>query len=175
MLKKRTAAIVISIVFILSVVIILLIRFTFKNNVSTDLNEQYAGLLEYWNGEYPDYFGGTYIDDNELYVLITSDSEKIKKEIRKGLKTQKVKFVVCQYSYQELEAVQNTIVTQWQSEPESGAAESIIGVGIDVINNCVLIEILGNKDRIEEFLEETGMVDEKMVNIIIKDEKYEEK
>ena len=92
--------------------------------------------------EYPDYFGGKYIDDdNNLVIQVLKNDSKTFEEEFVNLKND----VVIKYvnnSYSDLEEVNNQIINYF-------IKNGVLGTGlkanyIDVINNIVIVELENN-------------------------------
>lgn len=92
------------------------------------------------NPVYPDYYGGTYAnDDGDLVVLITESgvSTRASNEVQTIMKEENVIFSTCKNSYNELQQVVDSI--SWLMETGANFSSNIGMFGIDVINNKVLV------------------------------------
>ncbi len=71
-------------------------------SISANLNSQYNKLLNHWGGDCPDYYGGAYIEDRSLHVLVTCDPEDIREEIVSVTGNPNIEIILVEYSYNEL-------------------------------------------------------------------------
>lgn len=115
----------------------------FQENQSASVR-QYNGLLDYYtktygDAQYPDYYGGAYIDEGsgKLIVLVT-DMEAAKEDLS-GWNAPFEDFQQCEYSYNQLEATRRTIMDQLMSLLEQGA--SIRGSAVDIKTGRVIIYV----------------------------------
>lgn len=103
--------------------------------------------------KYPSFFGGTYITSNgNLVVLVKGSISFAKSHLGRNLLTDKVKFLTCQYSYNELDSIMNKIYAYMAGIKAVSIEHNLVGAA--VIDEKNLIEVyLENctTDEIETF------------------------
>lgn len=88
-------------------------------------------------------FGGMYIDDEDvLVVVLTTSSEEIRDIVQKATPSQEVKFQEGKYTYAELEEVSNKIYDTLLDKNDNGFYYSIQCFSVNVFNNTVEIGML---------------------------------
>lgn len=116
---------------------------------------KYNKLLAFWAKEpgyvddndaaFPDFFGGTYIDDNKnLVIQVTSDEEYVIDYFKRVIDLDDTCFEKVQYPYSELIAVNNQITSIMNQKTDDELIASIIGTGIRVRDNAVSIHFSGD-------------------------------
>lgn len=104
---------------------------------------------------YDDCYGGAYIDDDILVVCITDE------EIEEYA-DENVEYKIVDYSYNDLLDIQKTLEDAYvefydkysQDDKEFELLDSIAGIGIDEINNRVIVDIVGLTDYKEIIFQE---------------------
>lgn len=108
---------------------------------SYNANMRYDALLKQWNNEYPDYYGGAYIENMKLYILVTCDPKSVKDDII--LITGKdTSFKHVEYSYKRLCEYKDqiwNIIEDYRNNHED-LFDSCFGIGIDERKNTIFLE-----------------------------------
>lgn len=106
------------------------------------------------SAQYPDYYGGSYVDDNgKLVVLLASSDVNIRSagNMKEQLTGNHVIYKNCTYSYNAL----NSVVSQITEKAENGVPfiyDNVGMFGIDDENNSVLVGLYDNSvDAITQF------------------------
>ena len=163
------------------------------------INEQFDKLKGYWNGEYPDYYGGAYIEGLTFSILVTCDPQIVAKEIWRVTGNNDIKFVHVNNSYLYLERVRDAIQHSIQQKMinRSSTKDIYSGFGIDEKSNKVILEVivgeaekafslqnntlLSDKNVIQrtaKFIledissEVSGLINENNTNVVIKENPY---
>ena len=104
------------------------------------------------NGDFPDYYGGCYIDDNaNLVVYVTNDSLKTKSSLPIS-NDANVIIKSCDYSFNELHAVKKTISDFLNADVNNLIADNIVYVSLRDIDNRIAVGLLDNStNQIDEF------------------------
>jgi len=114
------------------------------------------GKVELKSDDYPDYYGGAYIDDcGELVIHIVGDLDSCQGEIKKVI-NQKEGYSLQQaaYSYKELLELKDYLEELSVNDKQSEIFSNIVGYGPDDRNNLFLIEMnILNKEHIAKFKE----------------------
>ncbi len=109
---------------------------------------KYNELLDEWtsgvdtegnvNIAYPDYYGGAYIDDDKnLVILVTTEIEVARKEIRTIINLADIKFENVTNSFNQLREEQDEIESD--VETSKGLGKGITGIGLSVKENMVTV------------------------------------
>lgn len=128
--------------------------------LASEDNEQ---ILEYFNSQvksnsesqenYPDYYGGSYINTNgELVVLLTENENKIQDTLKTVSENPDLNFEIVDYSYNELTNIINDIgkgITQNLQTPKTNKISDEENI-YDYINGTVLLD---DKNKIEVYIE----------------------
>jgi len=111
------------------------------------------------NSEYSKYYGGSYLDDGELVVLLTDTSTPMKSFVKNTIESTP-RFEKCDVSLQELKAIKEVILNYWENYVEGTNKElnemvdSIVSVGTYVDQNKVYVHIVDcDEDKIRLFKE----------------------
>ncbi len=130
--------------------------------MQNELNAKYNEIEQYMKlqkreceEEYMDYYGGAYIADNKLVVCVTeSEIETLSIE---GVEYKKV-----DDSYNDLLNVQRTLEDMYgklyarysQTDKEFSLLDSIAGIGIDEMDNSVVVDIISLTNEKEAMFQE---------------------
>lgn len=92
--------------------------------------------------DYPDYYGGAYINDSgKLVVLIKGSPNRYKKNIEDIIGNQEVEFIACKNSYKNLNSIMKSL-NSYKSNPPSSNSTSSKNFNLfhldDVSNNIVV-------------------------------------
>lgn len=101
---------------------------------------------------YPEYFGGVFIDnDNILVVAVVGDEAKHRKELATILESDNFKTELCTYSYSEMMEIMNEI-DEFLSNPSIPEGHPVIqnfgGAMADVFENRVVVNLLEVNDEV---------------------------
>lgn len=127
------------------------------------LEQRISVLLKYWNGSYPDYYGGAFNDGKDMYILLTSDDPENMDEIRNLLDDKDLYFVKAKRSYNDL------IKTFFELDDcrsslnrnDDKIADKIKAVVIDVERNNVFLEVIdASTEELEEITNRFSMCGE---------------
>lgn len=120
-----------------------------NNEILADLTMQTRGVLQ----KYPSFWGGSYItSEGDLMVLIKGNISFAKSHLNQKLLTDKVKFLSCQYSYNELDSIMNKIYAYMVGMKAISKDNYLLGAAI--IDEQNLVEVYLDKctvDEIEKF------------------------
>lgn len=113
----------------------------FRENQSKSVR-QYNALLDFYtktygDAQYPDYYGGAYIEQVTGYLVVLATDTEAAKEDLSNWNASFENFQQCERSYNQLEATRRTIMDQWMSLLEQGI--SICGSAIDTMAGRVII------------------------------------
>lgn len=105
------------------------------------------------NGDYPDFFGGAYIDESDfLVVYIKGDSVKGKMLIENRVKDKELLLKQGKYSYKTLLNLRDKILFLKAQKANSAIAENIMSCHVERRENCVYVILIDcSEKRIEEF------------------------
>lgn len=120
---------------------------------TNELNQQFDRLVDYWGGLYPDYYGGAYIKNRQLFVLVTCKPEKVVKEIIEATGSKETKVLCSSNSYKDLIDLKNQIVDRVKEKDYAldSRWEKVSGISIDEEKNKVVV-------RIHNSIEDTSLV-----------------
>ena len=128
-------------------------------------NEEYNLILSSFDvdGEirYPDYYGGSYLDNaGYLVVGITEYTEENRENLCKVTGNNRLQIKRVDYSYNELMSVCKEIERLWAAGESATVKEQVVGFGIDEVKNRVLISIqdLSYKEKLLSYLRATDMI-----------------
>ncbi len=95
--------------------------------------------------------GGTYIDDNENPVILTTEIDKTKL-IKQIAGSDKVIVKKCSYSYQELSDLKDEILVRLKEQPEVADKIEVSTFGAHISMNCMEVSIIHcTPEKIELF------------------------
>ncbi len=111
-----------------------------------------TGAPEY---KYPDYYGGSYIDNegNLTIIIVENQESKLKEELQRRLSSNHFIVKKGEYSYNYLESVQEKFKEYITTNPSKLVSENFVSAYyIDVYSNRHVIEIIDfqNKEIINE-------------------------
>ena len=130
--------------------------------------QKYNDLIKFWCGntgladeaaaEYPDFYGGAYLDEKRsLVLLVTSDEDAAAAYFSDLIDMENVSIKTVKYNYKTLLAEQARIASLIPTY-EGEAIKRITGVGIDVKGNAVALYIEtdfpGDTERLEREIAE---------------------
>lgn len=135
----------------------------FNHNESESM-EMYAKLMSSFNPnweieepaseEYPEYFGGAFIDnDGKFVVCITGDTTQYRKEVAQILDNNDFLVESCEYSYREMMQVMDKIDEFLSNEDvphDHPFITNFAGAIADVFDNRVVIRLLEVNDEIKD-------------------------
>ena len=146
--------------------------------------QKYNNLIKFWCGntrladeavaEYPDFYGGAYLDEkHSLVLLVTSDEDAATAYFSDLIDMENVSVKTVQYNYRTLLAEQARIASLIPTF-EGEAIKRITGVGIDVKGNAVALYVETDYANDADLLE--NEVAEKIsrfgrITIIVKNQK----
>ena len=88
------------------------------------LSNQFQSLLKHWDVQYdenkrdvygfPDYYGGAYIEDGKLYLLVTCDPTHVCEEITDVTGNSEIILRECDYSYSELQELHDRLLMDYK-------------------------------------------------------------
>lgn len=120
-----------------------------SSNVFSDIKEEEQVL-------FPDYYGGSYIEDEtgKLVVLVKGEDEKSKKEIKRLTdNSSNVVYKSCDCSYNEMLQTIDEILKKWQIFHEKGI--EIVSVEERIMEGVIVITIDGYSNEKENVIRET--------------------
>lgn len=103
------------------------------------------------NAVFPDYYGGSYInDDHDFVIQIVGSVDEAAADLSRFIDTDKVIFEEVRYSWNELNAEADRISAEMRTAGTK-AAETVSTVGVDGKNNALLIYTSGDLDGVTDF------------------------
>lgn len=104
------------------------------------------------NSDYPDYYGGCYIDENaNLVVYVTNDSVKTKSSLL-NVNDPNIIIKSCDYSFNELHTIKKTISDLLHTDANNSIAENVVYVSLRDMDNRIAVGLLDNSiSEIDEF------------------------
>lgn len=103
------------------------------------------------NAVFPDYYGGSYInDDHDFVIQIVGSVDEAAADLSRFIDTGKVIFEEVRYSWNELNAEADRISAEMRTAGTK-AAETVSTVGVDGKNNALLIYTSGDLDGVTDF------------------------
>ncbi|MDD2243065.1 MAG: hypothetical protein PHY69_04085 [Dysgonamonadaceae bacterium] len=114
--------------------------------IADSLNEM---LLNFFDKDqriefFPDYYGGSYIDDKgNLVVLVTKDSDINKSDIAQIIKNENFTVLTVNYSYKKISSVMDSIdafISNYSIPNNHIVLQYFTGAYIDVMQNCVVMQ-----------------------------------
>lgn len=90
---------------------------------------------------YPDYYGGSYIDDNGGLIILTTDSvESVVKDLRFRTKSSNFSIKNCEYSLNELQSLNEELGKVFENQNIASELKWV-SVGIDIVHNKVSVDL----------------------------------
>ncbi len=124
--------------------------------LSEKINQQFNRLVDFWGGKYPDYYGGAYIEENRLVLLVTCDPSEVSQEIAIITGNDDIEIKRVENSFGELEAVKNRLSEIIQSFLEKNKNKNVLRISslrIDERSNDVLVKVFPDAPNKGEYLE----------------------
>jgi hypothetical protein len=123
-----------------------------------EANDKYNKLLAFWAYEplyvddviadFPDFYGGSYIDDNKnLIIQTTGQSKNYIGYFEDIIDLSNVNFEEVKYSYTELKSEHSTITKKMNRASEDELISSISGVGISFPNNSITLYVVSTSAK----------------------------
>ena len=115
-----------------------------KESIAVDA---YTALIEAWSDEngdviYPDYYAGAYINsDKVITIMVTELSDEVKAELSAIIDIDEVVLKEATYSYNELLAAKDEIVSKMDPNSDDPFIAAIYGVGIYDDLNSVHVDL----------------------------------
>lgn len=102
-----------------------------------DLTKSFQKKMKKSADEYPDYYGGAYINDNDILTInVTTDSTDIKEELQEVTQDQEVGFKKVKYEYSQLLDLYNMLGNKIT---DSQIADQVTGFYVDEVNNRIMV------------------------------------
>lgn len=126
--------------------------------------DQSEGVLEYWklmdsfsnksiaksnSINYPDYYGGAYIRDSGELVILTTESG----DSQRSLNMINATIVPAEYSLNELEEINNTIINYMENHKSEEWISNISGFGVFEEDNRVIVSFASLTDNVKKTFE----------------------
>lgn len=106
----------------------------------------YKQMMDLFQGVFPDYYGGCFIDDdNNLNVLVVDG----KQELADTLKTMGILIKTCKYTYSELSGIMDKVNNFMQTNPEHELFIDLLSVYLNEEYNEIIVE---TRDATPEFI-----------------------
>ena len=121
---------------------------------STLMTAQYVSSTLSESRDYADNYGGTFIDDNTVVVLMCGDTEQAEAYCSEIVGKTAVEYQICQYSFDYLTSLSESILSFYKANYNTANIElsdlltSIVSVGIYEEENAVCVEILNCNDEL---------------------------
>lgn len=129
-------------------------------------------MKDNYKDSYPSYYGGMYISDDAQNLVIQIVEKNIPSEESEEYPIynkiinidSSIKIVYVNYSYNELNAVNNKIIEYFNSDKaDMGAFENFSSNYIDIMNNTVVIELENNTNEKQAIFKQVVLADSKQV------------
>lgn len=119
------------------------------------LMNSYAKNLQGTEHDYPQYYGGAYVDeDGFLVIAVTEDIAKCKKDLMLRIDDSMVKYQLVPFSYSFLQSIKNSIQDYVDLNGDDEVSRNIKAWGIRQKMNRVIVYLEDtNDERIKEFKE----------------------
>ena len=134
---------------------------SFESAIEEDLaysdmiNQQFDILLTHWNGSYPEYYCGCYIENRNFYILVNCNPEEVKSEICSTMGNPDVNILKAEYSYNDLMEYQDQITDiLFEQQKNNEAAKHVTCIGTNEKDNVIDVEVLNMTDDIKAELQE---------------------
>lgn len=101
------------------------------------------------SNNYPDYYGGAYIGDSGELVILTKDVDNS----QRSLNMFNASFVTAEYSLNELEEINNTIINYIENHKNEDWILNISGFGIFEENNRMVVSFESLTDDMKQNFE----------------------
>lgn len=145
-----------------------------KNNLyEADIANKIESLMKsYYKELYPSYYGGMYISDDSLNLIVQivednipeNDSEEysVYKKVLNMDSTIKIEYV--KYSYNELNNINDEIVKYFNSDKANNLIyENFSANYVDIFNNRAVVVLIENNEKLQEEFEKAVLFDSKTV------------
>lgn len=129
--------------------------FAQETSKEADANEKYNILLNEWaydkeyiddvNANFPEYYGGAYIDNDDLVIQVTSLNDEIREYFAELIDLNGVIFEEVTYSFEELKVEQQKIEELMTSDE---LPFKIVGVGISIKSNSITAYIDNSQKKL---------------------------
>jgi len=107
-----------------------------------DINEAFVGKTELTSEDYPDYYGGAYINnDGELTIYITEEVETCKDKIEAATGKKNCIMKRCRYSYKDMLKVKEEIEKHGFDSQNEPIFKNITAYGVSDMENFVFVEM----------------------------------
>ena len=105
-------------------------------------DDTFVGKSQLTSADYPDYYGGAYIDHNgKLVVLVTQPVDECKRIIEKIANEENFIVKNCQYSYKELLTIKEKIEKLHNENLDSKIFKNLTIYGVSDRENLVFVEL----------------------------------
>lgn len=123
-----------------------------STKVQNKIKEYYKIEKEY-EDEYPNYYGGIYLNDDATFLIIQIVKDKIPKENDDDYKIykeildmdSKIRIEYVDYSFNDLNKVNNNVSDYMTLKDINN--DNVTGTYIDVMSNTIVVEVLENNDK----------------------------
>lgn len=124
-------------------------------NIYQDLDDSFFGIRIRVAGEqeYPDYYGGSYIDDyGSLVILATDTSNEIISDLQQRAKSTNFRVEKCEFSFNELSALNKQLGEKFKAigKLREKLGWESVGIVIDANKVCIFLNDC-TPGRIAEF------------------------
>ncbi|MCD8006168.1 MAG: hypothetical protein LUF29_04240 [Oscillospiraceae bacterium] len=126
-------------------------------------NDTFVDLIESWsdadgNTIYPNYYAGAYFDGSELIVLVTELTDEVKAELASIIDLEGITIKEATYSYNELLAANDEIVSKMNPNSDDPFIAAIYGVGIDQEQNVVHVDLNTENPEVAAIVEDAELL-----------------
>ncbi|MCD7732032.1 MAG: hypothetical protein LUH56_01130 [Oscillospiraceae bacterium] len=135
----------------------------YSTDVEGIANDTFVDLIESWsdadgNTVYPDYYAGAYFNGSELVVLVTELTDEVKAELSSIIDLEGITIKEATYSYNELLAANDEIVSKMNPNSEDPFIAAIYGVGIDQEENVVHVDLNTENPEVAAIAEDAELL-----------------
>ena len=126
---------------------------------------------------YPNYYGGSYIDDKGGLVILSTDNvDSVVEDLKLRAKSSNFKVEECEYSLNELQSLNKKLGDFFENIKIANDLKWV-SVGIDIINNKVSVDLEDCSEQIiakfKSMVSDSPMIKFNEVSPIIWDSEYE--
>lgn len=127
---------------------------------SDKANDFHQRLLASWEGEYPDYYAGAYIEGQKFYILVTCEPKTAQAEVNQVAGSDICSIIRVDYPYNMLVAVYEDINNRFQNTEPNEIMKLITGWKVNEVDNCITVSVCSDINVDAEIIEYLGYGDD---------------
>lgn len=122
---------------------------TLKNENQYEAKKLYTEMIKYFEGTYPEYYGGAFIDKNDNLNALVIDG---KQEMAVVLEAMGIILKPCRFTYNELNEIMDQINSFMITHPGSMLLENLLSAYLLEEQNIIIVELIEySQEYIEMF------------------------